>query len=89
MPLKAEINTPWFLARLAKVQISQRELARRMAMDHAALNLMLHGKRTMYIDEAASLAFHLRVPIETLIAQATGIPESALRGPQAASPPSS
>ena len=89
MPLKAEINTPWFLARLEELQISQRELARRMAMDPAAVNLMLHGRRTMYIDEAASLAFHLRVPIETLIAQATGIPESVLRGPQAATPPSS
>jgi hypothetical protein len=50
---------------------------------------MLHGKRTMYIDEAASLSFHLRVPIETLIAQATGIPESVLHGPGSADPPSS
>ena len=89
MPLKAEINTAWFLARLADLGLSQRELARRIALDHAALNLMLHGKRTMYIDEAASLAFHLRVPIETLIAQATGIPESVLRGPGSADPPSS
>jgi transcriptional regulator with XRE-family HTH domain len=89
VPLKAEINTAWFLARLADLGLSQRELARRIALDHAALNLMLHGKRTMYIDEAASLSFHLRVPIETLIAQATGIPESVLHGPGSADPPSS
>lgn len=80
---EAVIDTAWFLARLKEIGLSQSALARQIGMDRSALHLMLHGKRKMYIDEAMSLAASLRIPVETVIAKATGIPESVLRGPQA------
>lgn len=81
------IDTPWFLGRLEELQITQRGLAKLIDLDHAAVNLMLHGKRKMSVDEAVALAVILRVPIDTLIARATGVPLASLRGATAATGP--
>jgi DNA-binding Xre family transcriptional regulator len=64
------INTKWFRARLSDREMSQRELARRMGLDSAAVSLMLRGQRQMKLTEAAEIARLLGVPAEEVMANA-------------------
>ena len=50
------MDTKWFRDRLADRGLSQRALARQMALDAAAVSLMLRGKREMKLTEAAEIA---------------------------------
>jgi transcriptional regulator with XRE-family HTH domain len=54
------IDTQWFTDRLAERRLSQRQLAKMMGLDNAAVSLMLRGKRKMSLDEAAQLAVLLQ-----------------------------
>jgi transcriptional regulator with XRE-family HTH domain len=82
------IDTAWFLAKLEERGLSQRGLAKLMGLDHAAVHLMLHGRRIMSAQDGVNLAAILRIPIETLVSRATGIPESALHGTPSQTEPS-
>jgi transcriptional regulator with XRE-family HTH domain len=50
------IDTAWFSQRMADRQLSQRQLAKLMGVDPAAVNRMLLGKRRMTLEEAAQIA---------------------------------
>lgn len=67
------INTAWFVERLAERRISQRQLARLMGLDPAAISLMLRGKRRMTVDEAAQMAVLLQ-STTTDVLVAAGVP---------------
>lgn len=64
------INTKWFIDRLRDLGISQRELGRRIGMDASAVNLMIHGKRSISAEEAARIADILNLPLEEVLRRA-------------------
>lgn len=64
------VNTKLFRDRLAEREMSQRELARRMGLDSAAVSLMLRGRREMKIAEAATIARLLGVPAQEVMTNA-------------------
>jgi transcriptional regulator with XRE-family HTH domain len=51
-----KIETQWFVDRLAAREMSQRQLAKLMNLDPAAVSYMLRGKRKITLAEAAQLA---------------------------------
>lgn len=55
-----KVDTNWFKQRLAQRELSQRQLAKLMNLDHAAISLMLRGKRRMTVEEASQLAVLLQ-----------------------------
>ncbi len=67
------INTQWFTDRLAERRLSQRQLAKLMGLDNAAVSLMLRGKRRMSLDEAAQLAVLLQSTTAEIL-EAAGVP---------------
>lgn len=64
------INTHWFKSLMADRNVSQRELARRIGIDHSALSLALRGKREMKMAEAAGIARLLGVPVAEVMENA-------------------
>ena len=54
------IDTAWFTNRLAERHMSQRQLAKLMGVDAAAVSLMLRGKRRMTVEEASQIAVLLQ-----------------------------
>ncbi len=66
------IQTQWFKDRLAERRMSQRDLARHMGLDSAAISLMLRGKRNMKISEAAEIAQLLGRPAAEIM-EAAGV----------------
>ena len=64
------INTDWFKGLMADRRISQRELAKRLGVDHSALSLAFRGKRQMRMAEAADLARLLGVPVAEVMENA-------------------
>lgn len=64
------INTRWFKQRLADCQISQRQLAKLLNIDPAAMSLMLAGRRKMQLHEATAMAAKLGVPMDTVLGAA-------------------
>lgn len=64
------INTDWFKGLMADRRISQRELAKRLGVDHSALSLAFRGKRQMKMSEAADLARLLGVPVSEVMENA-------------------
>lgn len=69
-PTVTEINQSWFQERLAALKISQRQLAKRIGLDPAAVSYMFAGKRRMTMDEARSIAEHMLVPVTEVMRQA-------------------
>lgn len=67
------INTDWFVTRLADRSLSQRQLAKLMGLDSAAVSLMFRGKRKMALDEAAQLAVLLQSTTAEVL-EAAGVP---------------
>jgi transcriptional regulator with XRE-family HTH domain len=65
-----DINKDWFISKLQSLRISQRQLAKRIDLDPAAVSYMLSGKRTMSMDEAKSIADILLVPVTEVMRQA-------------------
>lgn len=64
------IDTKWFRRKLTEREMSQRELARRMGIDSAAVSLMLRGQRQMKLTEAAEIARLLGVPADEVLTHA-------------------
>lgn len=64
------INQEWFQDRLRQLRISQRQLAKRIGIDPAAVSYMFQGKRAMSMDEAKAIAEQLLVPVTEVMRQA-------------------
>lgn len=65
-----EINTEWFQDRLKAIKLSQRQLAKKIGIDAAAVSYTLNGKRKMTMDEAKKIADVLLVPVTEVMRQA-------------------
>lgn len=65
-----QINQAWFQERLRNLKISQRQLAKRINLDPAAVSYMFQGKRNMSMDEAKAIAEQLLVPVTEVMRQA-------------------
>ena len=64
------LNKAWFQERLKTLGISQRQLAKRIGLDPAALSYMLAGKRAMSMDEAKAIADIFLLPVTEVMRQA-------------------
>jgi DNA-binding XRE family transcriptional regulator len=64
------LNRAWFQERLKTLGISQRQLAKRIGLDPAAVSYMLAGKRTMSMDEAKAIADIFLLPVTEVMRQA-------------------
>jgi DNA-binding XRE family transcriptional regulator len=64
------LNKVWFQERLRSIKLSQRQLAKRIELDPAAVSYMLSGKRAMSMDEAKKIAAILLVPVTEVMRQA-------------------
>lgn len=65
-----DINKDWFTDRLRTIKISQRQLAKRINLDPAAVSYMLSGKRRMTMPEVKAIADVLLVPVTEVMRQA-------------------
>lgn len=65
-----QIDTRWFRERLYAVGMSQRQLAKHMDLDPAAISLMLRGRRSMSAQEAAEIATLFGVPVQDVVRRA-------------------
>ena len=81
-----QIDTRWFKDLLSDKRLSQRQLAKRMDMDPAAMSLMLRGLRKMSAAEAAEIARQLGVGVDDVMAHA-GVSVIARKDAQYAVPP--
>lgn len=68
--MSTTIDTGWFQGLIKDKGFSQRGLAKMIPMDHAALSLMLNGKRKMSVSEAGTLAHLLGVPVGEVLQRA-------------------
>lgn len=64
------VDTLWFKNLLADRRMSQRNLARQLGLDPAAVSLTFRGKREMKISEAAAIARLLGVPADEVMEHA-------------------
>jgi DNA-binding XRE family transcriptional regulator len=64
------INKAWFQEQLARIGMSQRQLAKRIDLDPAAISYMFAGKRAMSMDEAKAIAGQLLLPVTEVMRQA-------------------
>lgn len=74
--MSTNVDTGWFQGLIKDKGFSQRGLAKMIPMDHAALSLMLNGKRKMSVSEAGTLAQLLGVPVGEVLSRA-GVAVSA------------
>ena len=64
------MNTEWFKQKLAERKLSQRQLAKLMGLDPAAVSLMLRDQRKMTNEEAHFIASTIGVPVTEVLRQA-------------------
>lgn len=64
------INKTWFREQLSRMGLSQRQLAKRINLDPAAVSYMFAGKRNMSMDEAKAIAGELLLPVTEVMRQA-------------------
>lgn len=64
------MNTEWFKQKLAERKLSQRQLAKQIGLDPAAVSLMLRGQRKMTNEEANSIASMIGVAVTEVLRQA-------------------
>lgn len=64
------INQVWFRERLRQINMSQRQLAKKIQLDPAAVSLMFAGRRSITMKEAKQLADILLVPVTEVMRQA-------------------
>lgn len=64
------MNTEWFKQKLAERKLSQRQLAKQMDLDPAAISLTLRGMRKMTNEEAHLIASKIGVPVTEVLRQA-------------------
>src|SRR5215813_7582083 len=65
-----EIDDQFFREALRAADKSQREMARFMGLDPAAITLMLQGRRAMQLSEAQQIAEFLTIPVEDVLRHA-------------------
>lgn len=65
-----KIDTLWFRHTLETAQLSQRQLARELKIDPAAVSLMLRGQRSMRLTEAAKIAELVHQPFTEIVRRA-------------------
>jgi transcriptional regulator with XRE-family HTH domain len=76
------MDTAWFRQQLVARKITQRTLAKQMNLDHAAVSLMLRGKRRMQPKEAQQLADVLGVKTTEILRRAgTAVRDDVQRVP--------
>ena len=76
------IDKRWFQDRIRDAGISQADLARQLEIDRSALSLMLSGKRSMKLEEAAGIAGVLSLDVDDVLARAgVRLPSSATSVP--------
>lgn len=61
------MNKPWIRARLRELGHTQKELAAELGVNSVAVSRILVGKRRLTIQEAASMASFLEVPLSELV----------------------
>jgi hypothetical protein len=64
------INKAWFKEQLSRIGMSQRQLAKRIHLDPAAISYLFAGKRGMSMDEAKAIAGELLLPVTEVMRQA-------------------
>jgi transcriptional regulator with XRE-family HTH domain len=64
------MNTEWFRQKLAERKLSQRQLAKLMGLDPAAVSLMLRDQRKMTNEEAHFIASTIGVPVTEVLRRA-------------------
>lgn len=72
-PSPAPVDTDWFRDRLAAVGMTQRQLARKLALDPSAVSLMLRGRRQVKLAEAKELADALAVQVDEVMEHVIGL----------------
>lgn len=65
-----ELNKSFFTDRLRAIKLSQRQLAKKIGLDPAAVSYMLSGKRRMTMPEAKAIADQILVPVTEVMRQA-------------------
>ena len=65
-----DLNKTWFVDRLRAIKLSQRQLAKKIELDPAAVSYMFSGKRQMTMPEAKAIADVLLVPVTEVMRQA-------------------
>ena len=75
------VDTRWFQNLLADKRLSQRQLAKRLGLDPAAVSLMLRGKRKMSVTEASELARFLGVEMDEVLLHAGSTPTVPVKAP--------
>jgi DNA-binding XRE family transcriptional regulator len=66
----SEINKDWFTNRLRAIKLSQRQLAKKIGLDPAAMSYTFSGKRRMTMPEAKAIADVLMVQVTEVMRQA-------------------
>lgn len=61
------VDTHWILSRLKECRLSQRELARRLALDPSAVFHLIRGNRALQMNEAVTLAKELQVSLPEIL----------------------
>ena len=64
------INTEWFKDRLKAIKLSQRQLAKKIGIDPAAVSNMLNNRRAMSMDEAKYIADVFGLPVTEVMRHA-------------------
>lgn len=64
------MDTRWFKEQLAIKKLSQRQLAKSLGLDHAAISLMLRGSRRMQVSEANQISHILGVKTTEVLRRA-------------------
>lgn len=64
---QAEVDTGWFREQLARVGLSQNELAARVGIDKGSMSLALRGWRSLRLAEAVVVARELGVEVEDVM----------------------
>lgn len=66
----SEINKEFFTDRLRAIKLSQRQLAKKIGIDAAAMSYTFSGKRRMAMEEAKAIADVLMLPVTEVMRQA-------------------
>lgn len=65
--MTSKVNTRFFVNRIADLDLSNRETARRLNMHFASFHRIIHGQRKVQLDELVALAELLRLPLAEVI----------------------
>lgn len=75
------VENSWFRGRLSDRNLSQRQLAKHLGLDPAAISLMLRGRRKANAKEIAEMAKLLGVGVEEVMTRlGAGVPVKRVEG---------